>query len=121
MNPLYLAAVNVRATLMTPLRHARLRRLAAQSQSPLSVLFYHRVADSDPTPWTITGEQFRRHVDYCSENFELIDLAEVQRQSGSGTRLCLRVCFRANWVVSAASAHFETRASRAPQRRGGLK
>ena len=78
MHPLHLAAVNVRATLMTPLRHARLKRLAAQFQAPVSVLFYHRVADSDPTPWTISCDQFRRHIEYCSRNFELIDLAEVQ-------------------------------------------
>lgn len=80
MNPLYLAALNAHAKLATPLRIARLRGLACESRSPVSVLFYHRVADSVPNGWTLSRDCFRRHVDYCYENYELIDLAEVQRR-----------------------------------------
>ena len=80
MNPLLHAALNLRATLAEPLRRARLKDLAAHSAAPLSVLFYHRVADSHPNDWTLSRQQFQRHVDYCHAEFELIDLAEVQRR-----------------------------------------
>ncbi len=80
MNVLYNAALNARAILVAPLRQSRLRRFAARAASPVSVLFYHRVADADPTDWTISCDQFRRHLDYCQQNLELIDLAEVQRR-----------------------------------------
>jgi len=80
MNPLYRTALAVRATLAMPFRRAELRRLCNKSRAPISVLFYHRVADRHCTPWTISSEQFRRHIDYCQRNFELIDLEEVQRR-----------------------------------------
>ncbi|MEO9595388.1 polysaccharide deacetylase family protein [Rhodopirellula bahusiensis] len=50
----------------------------------MSVLFYHRVADEQPNPWTISNGEFERHVDYCRENFELISLEEVQQRLDSG-------------------------------------
>lgn len=80
MNPLYLAALHARSTLVTPLQRARLRKLAAHSVAPISVLFYHRVADSHPNDWTLSRDQFERHIDYCQEHLELIDLSEVQRR-----------------------------------------
>jgi peptidoglycan/xylan/chitin deacetylase (PgdA/CDA1 family) len=80
MNPLHRAAANVRTTLLTPYRHAWSRWLASQSQAPISVLFYHRVANAHTTPWTISYQQFCRHIEYCDENYEMIDLAEVQRR-----------------------------------------
>jgi len=85
MKPLQLAALNAYSAFAAPYRLARLQRLAAQSLCPISVLFYHRVADSHPNGWTITTDQFRRHLDYCQKNFEIIDLAEVQRRIATGT------------------------------------
>lgn len=84
MKPIQLAALNVYSALAAPYRRARLQRLAAASRCPISVLFYHRVADDHPNGWTITTDQFRRHLDYCQANFEIIDLAEVQRRIALG-------------------------------------
>lgn len=80
MNVLYSAALDARAMLVAPLRRSRLRRLAEQSAAPVSVLFYHRVADSDPNDWTLACDQFRRHLDYCQRTLNIVDLAEVQRR-----------------------------------------
>jgi peptidoglycan/xylan/chitin deacetylase (PgdA/CDA1 family) len=80
MNPIYRAALGVRAALTAPQRRRRLRRMSEQSAAPISVLFYHRVADSHPNNWTISRAGFRRHVDYCRRHFELVDLVEVQRR-----------------------------------------
>lgn len=46
----------------------------------MMVLFYHRVADSNPNDWTISCSEFERHVDYCRKHFDLIGLDEVQRR-----------------------------------------
>ncbi|MFK8113555.1 MAG: polysaccharide deacetylase family protein [Rubripirellula sp.] len=80
MNPLAHAALATKATIVSPFRHARLRRLAVRSKAPLSVLFYHRVANSHPNDWTISRETFRQHIEYCIQNFEMIGLGEVQRR-----------------------------------------
>ncbi|GAB5512317.1 MAG: polysaccharide deacetylase family protein [Rhodopirellula baltica] len=58
--------------------------MCERGEAPMSVLFYHRVADEPANPWTISKREFERHVDYCRENFELISLEEVQRRLESG-------------------------------------
>ncbi len=93
MNPLYLAALEARTQVSTPFRRLRVARMAAQSAAPMSVLFYHRVADTEPTDWTISREQFRRHVDYCRKNFDLISLDEVQRRVRTGESTAPAVTF----------------------------
>jgi len=50
----------------------------------MSVLFYHRVADSHPNPWTISCREYERQVDYCREHTEIISLVELQRRIESG-------------------------------------
>ena len=80
MNTLYQAALEARVTLAAPFRRSRLRAMSERSAAPISVLFYHRVADAHPNDWTICREQFRRHIEYCRERFDLVDLPEVQRR-----------------------------------------
>lgn len=52
--------------------------------APISVLFYHRVADTHPNPWTISTSAFQRSMEYCRDHFEMISLAEAQRRIESG-------------------------------------
>ncbi|MCG8650773.1 MAG: polysaccharide deacetylase family protein [Pirellulales bacterium] len=80
MNALYHAALETRVQLTQPFRNARLRRLAAQSAAPMTVLFYHRVADSHPNDWTISRREFQRHIDYCGRHFEWVDLETLQQR-----------------------------------------
>ena len=80
MHPLRHAALRAYNTLSGPWRQRRLARLAQQGAAPMCVLFYHRVADKHPNAWTISCEEFQRHVDYCREHFELIGLDELQRR-----------------------------------------
>lgn len=47
---------------------------------PIVVLFYHRVADSHPTPWTISRSGFRRQLDWLVQHFEIVSLEESQRR-----------------------------------------
>lgn len=60
---------------------ARFRQVHSRvGLAPLMVLFYHRVADHDVTPWTITTDDFRHHLDYLQSKFEIVSLAEGQRR-----------------------------------------
>ena len=73
-------ALAARAAIASPFRRARLAKLAEQGRAPVSVLFYHRVADQYPNDWTISRDEFRRHLDYCAKHLEFVDLEEVQRR-----------------------------------------
>lgn len=64
-------------------RHTRRRLLAelrAEGRLPLGILFYHRVADQHPNPWTISRDNFARHLDWLQANFQIVPLAEMQRR-----------------------------------------
>ena len=74
------AALALRGAIAAPIQMANLQRRAEQGQAPISILFYHRVADSSPNAWTIRRDSFRRQMDYVSERMEWIDLAEAQRR-----------------------------------------
>ena len=80
MNILRSAAIEARLCWTASHRKQQLRELCEQGLAPMSVLFYHRVADSCPNDWTISRDEFRRHVEYCREHFQLIGLDEVQRR-----------------------------------------
>jgi peptidoglycan/xylan/chitin deacetylase (PgdA/CDA1 family) len=80
MNSLRRAALSAYTSLAVPYRRARIEHLSSRSICPISVLFYHRVADSHSNEWTITTERFKKQIEFCQENFDIIDLAEVQRR-----------------------------------------
>jgi glycosyltransferase involved in cell wall biosynthesis/peptidoglycan/xylan/chitin deacetylase (PgdA/CDA1 family) len=70
--------LNARTTLSQPFRNRQLQRHAERGQAPMSVLFYHRVADIHPNPWTISTAEFERQIEFCRERFSLVSLADVQ-------------------------------------------
>lgn len=67
-----------------PARTLRLRRWKRDNQVPLAVLFYHRVANDHPNPWTISEQAFVRQVDWLQKHFDLVSLHEVQRRIRTG-------------------------------------
>lgn len=84
---------------MSPLKHAALwayyaaslptrRRAAARRQAagrePVSVLFYHRVADEHPNDWTMPRRVFQRQVRWMAERMDIIPLSEAQRRIAAG-------------------------------------
>lgn len=71
---------DTRRMLSMPVRHLQMKRLSAQGEAPISVLFYHRVADEHPNPWTIPCDLFQEQMDWIRDNFDLIDLQELQRR-----------------------------------------
>jgi peptidoglycan/xylan/chitin deacetylase (PgdA/CDA1 family) len=75
-----IAILNAQIGMSARSRSARVQALARAGEAPLLSLFYHRVADEHPGPWTISNSAFERHVSYCAEHFDCISLDELQRR-----------------------------------------
>ncbi len=67
-----------------PYRWAARRAAAAEGRMPITVLFYHRVADERPDAWTVSNRVFARQIGWLKDRFEMISLEEVQRRIRSG-------------------------------------
>jgi peptidoglycan/xylan/chitin deacetylase (PgdA/CDA1 family) len=66
---------------MTRVKRDRLlAQLSHEGNVPIAILFYHRVADNHPNKWTIGQDDFRRHLDWLQQNFDVVSLAEAQRR-----------------------------------------
>jgi len=52
--------------------------------APVSIVFYHRVADEHPSPWTISRQRFARQVDWLCRHFRLVSLEEAQAVIAGG-------------------------------------
>lgn|GEM_PF-410690 len=65
----------------------RQRCLASQIKTgtvPISGLFYHRVADRQPTPWTISRRNFQLQIKWLKENFDLLSMDQAVDRIESG-------------------------------------
>lgn len=71
------------------------QRAAEKGRTPLSVIFYHRVADSHPNAWTISTARFAQHLEWLQANFDLIALSEAQRRirGDSNSRPAVSITF----------------------------
>ena len=69
--------------------------MARNGNVPVIVLFYHRVANEKPNPWSISRELFQEQIDWFRERFDIVDLQECQRriQSGCNRRPTLAITF----------------------------
>jgi len=67
-----------------PYRRWRYSERLRNGTLPVFSLFYHRVADTNLNPWTITCDDFQRQIDWLESNFEIVDLRESQRRVKSG-------------------------------------
>jgi peptidoglycan/xylan/chitin deacetylase (PgdA/CDA1 family) len=78
-----------------PYRQFRWANMARQGSVPIIVLFYHRVADDHPNPWTISRSSFLEQINWFQEKFDIVDLEECQRRiaSGNNTRPTLAITF----------------------------
>jgi peptidoglycan/xylan/chitin deacetylase (PgdA/CDA1 family) len=78
-----------------PARVRRNARLQASGRAPVMVLFYHRIADEVPNPWTTSTRAFARQIRWLSRHFEIVSLAEAQRRLRGGRldRPCVAITF----------------------------
>jgi peptidoglycan/xylan/chitin deacetylase (PgdA/CDA1 family) len=75
-----------------PWRRRQAAARLATGVSPITVLFYHRVADEHPNDWTISTARFKAQVNWVRERFEIISLVEAQRRMGAGFNRRPAVC-----------------------------
>lgn len=85
MNPLRQALLALYQSVTAKSRLRRVRGLAEQGRAPVSILFYHRVADTHPNDWTLPIAEFERQIDWLGQRFDLVSLREAQRRLSSGT------------------------------------
>ena len=78
------AILEVYRQVTVPWRAWTMRRLVRRGQAPVVVLYYHRVADKQPVPWSLTNAQFSAHVNWLVRHYEMISLEEVQRRIAAG-------------------------------------
>ncbi len=69
---------------LEPLRAPWRTLLSSAGQAPVAVLFYHRVADTQPNPWTLSNAAFRAHMEWLVRQFDVVSLDECQRRIASG-------------------------------------
>lgn len=67
-----------------PVRWLNRWRWTRRGRAPLMILFYHRVADVHPNPWTMSNACFAAQVEWLRERFDLISLEEMQRRMRTG-------------------------------------
>ena len=66
---------------------------------PVSILFYHRVADDDPNPWTISCDAFKQQVDWLANHFDLVSLEELSVVSIADSMIGRRFPLRLTMVT----------------------
>ncbi|HEY5312283.1 MAG TPA: polysaccharide deacetylase family protein [Pirellulales bacterium] len=78
-----------------PGRYCWRRSLASQGRLPVTVLFYHRVADDRLNDWTCPRDTFLKQMLWLKEHTRLISLAETQRaiRSGHNQQLSVSITF----------------------------
>jgi len=64
-------------------------RAVRQGRAPVTILFYHRVADDPPSVpangWTISNDDFTRQIEWLRKRFDMVSLEEAQRRLRGGT------------------------------------
>ena len=73
-------------------RRRRLQELSDAGTAPVMSLFYHRVADEFPNPWTISTERFKAQIEWIRERFEVVSLIEAQQRIGATGNRTPAVC-----------------------------
>jgi hypothetical protein len=61
-------------------------RARSAGRSPVIVLFYHRVADTQPNPWTTSNRTFARQIRWLKRHFDMVSLAVFAPDSMAGHR-----------------------------------
>lgn len=69
-------------------RQQTLQLLRQERRLPIGILFYHRVADTQPNPWTLSRHDFSRQLDWLQDNFEIVGLQEAQRRIQNAESNC---------------------------------
>jgi peptidoglycan/xylan/chitin deacetylase (PgdA/CDA1 family) len=89
-----------------PYRRLRAMRDARNGKTPISVLFYHRVADEKPNPWTCPTRVFARQMRWLKQHVDMISLEEARRRiaSGHNSRPSVAITFDDGYAENCSNA-----------------
>jgi peptidoglycan/xylan/chitin deacetylase (PgdA/CDA1 family) len=89
-----------------PYRWWNHRRKLVKGRVPLVLLVYHRIADDEATPWTISNRKFCREIRWLESRFELISLKEAQERIriNLNVRPCVSITFDDGYADNCAKA-----------------
>lgn len=92
--------------LSMPGRHLQFVRMSRRGVVPIFVLFFHRVADDHPNPWTMGCQVFEELIEWIQINFDVVDLQECQRRihDGSNSRPTVAITFDDGYAENAEFA-----------------
>jgi peptidoglycan/xylan/chitin deacetylase (PgdA/CDA1 family) len=76
--------INTYRITTAPFRAWQKSMLMRAGQLPVYVMFYHRVSDCYPNPWTIGCAEFEAQLDWFQKNFQLVSLERAQQIIASG-------------------------------------
>ncbi len=82
--PLKPLAIDAYRVATWPVRAAVKSSARRTGLMPVAILFYHRVADDHPNPWTIGQDAFRQQIGWLQDQFDIVSLEEAQRRIRSG-------------------------------------
>ena len=77
------------------LRQFNLHLARKSGTVPVMILFYHRVSNESPNPWSISDAGFEEQITWMQQNFDMVDLAECQKRmrDGNNTRPTVSITF----------------------------
>lgn len=84
LSPARLGALSVYYWSTLPIRWCASAIRSIRHTHPVSILFYHRVADRHPNDWTISTRRFLAQIEWLSRHFDLISLPEAQTRIFGG-------------------------------------
>ena len=68
----------------SPARSLRLRQMKSAGKVPVFALFYHRVSNLHPNPWSMNFATFKQQVRFMQKHFDIVSMQEVQNRVASG-------------------------------------
>ncbi len=89
-----------------PIRWRSNARRCAAGRAPVTVIFYHRVADEHPSAWSISTRRFARQIAWLRRHFTLVSLEDAQARikSGRNTRPAVSITFDDGYADNSAFA-----------------
>jgi peptidoglycan/xylan/chitin deacetylase (PgdA/CDA1 family) len=89
-----------------PYRQWANRRAAAKGRAPVLVFFYHRVADDEANPWTVSNRTFARQIAWLRPRVDLVSLGEAQRRiaAADNPRVCASITFDDGYAANLEEA-----------------
>lgn len=75
-----------------PMRNYLAKKRQQVGQAPISILYYHRVADEHPNDWTMSCAMFDQQIAWLKQRFDLISLAQAQERIRGGVNYRPAVC-----------------------------